>query len=110
VIDPSQDPSAGKALDFVGNLGVQLAVRDTDATGLDLAHSIGFKWVRVEMFWADIETTLHSYDFTKYDQLVSALAARGMKAHFVLCYGNALYTGRDWFAPPRTPSAIDGFA
>ncbi len=110
VIDPSQNPSAGKALDFLGNLGVQLAVRDTDATGLDLAHSIGFKWVRVEMFWADIETTLHSYDFTKYDQLVSALAARGMKAHFVLCYGNALYTGRDWFAPPRTPSAIDGFA
>ena len=110
LVDPSAVPEAAKVADFVGSVGVHVAARDTDTAGIDLAQSLGFKWTRVEMFWADIETTLHVYNFAKYDQFVSALATRGMKAHFILCYGNPLYTGPNWFSPPRTSSAIKGFA
>ena len=62
------------------------------------------------MFWADIETHAGVYNFSWYDQLVASLKARGMAAHFILCYGNAVYTGTDWFQPPRTLAATQGFA
>ncbi len=110
LIDPSENSSAANNSDLVGNLGVQLGPKDINATGMDLAQSLGFKWARIEMFWTDIETEPGVYDFTKYDDLLSDLTSRGMKAHFVLCYGNAFYTGLDWFSPPRTSSAIDAFA
>ena len=111
LLDPVATPVVAPAItDFTGSLGVEITHADATASGLNLAHSLGFGRIRTEMFWADVETQLGIYNFGWYDQLVANLKALGMQPHFILCYGNPIYTSADWFQPPLTPAAITGFA
>jgi hypothetical protein len=41
---------------------------------------------------------------------MSNLASCGLRPHFILCYGNPIYTGGSWLQPPVTPAAIHAFA
>ena len=109
-IDPFTPATAiGQAGTLNGGLGVEIEHTENTASTLDLARSLGFKWVRTEMFWADVETAPDVYNFAWYDSLLASLKARGMNAHFILCYGNPVYTGASWFVPPRTATAVTGF-
>ena len=58
------------------------------------------------MFWADIEQKAGVYDFSWYDKFVADLKTHGLEAHFILCYGNPVYTGSPWLHPPLTTAAI----
>lgn len=100
---------AGQASTLNGGLGVEIEHVDAAPAALDLVKNLGFRWTRTEMFWADVETTAGVYDFTWYDSLLAALKSRGLNAHFILCYGNPVYTGADWFQPPRTTAAVAAF-
>jgi hypothetical protein len=95
---------------LAGSTGVELEHVDITSNHWPLAQSLGFKWIRTEMFWTDVETTAGVYDFSWYDQVKAELVSHGMQADFILCYGNPIYTGGSWTQPPLTPSAVQGFA
>lgn len=71
-----------------------------------LAQS-GVRWVRMDFEWNLTETAKGIYDFAPYDRLMSALAPFGIRALFILDYGNRLY---DDGAPPRTEATRQAFA
>lgn len=58
---------------------------------LDMIAAAGFKFIRMDMYWQDIETTKGVYDWTPYDTLVSELDQRGIRALFILDYNDSLY-------------------
>ena len=110
VINPSGVVLAPQTVhDLCGSAGVEITHADATTTGLNLVQTLGFHRIRTEMFWADVETKAGVYNFTWYDQLVASLKTRGLQPHFILCYGNPLYTGTDWMQPPRTTAAITAF-
>ena len=53
----------------------------------------GVRFVRMDLFWHEVEQEEGRYDFSGYDALVAALAAHDMRLVFILDYGNALYDG-----------------
>jgi hypothetical protein len=109
-VDPAAPAIGTGVADLAGSAGVEMEHTELLAGRLTLAQSLGFKWVRTELFWTDVETTPGVYDFSWYDQLMSNLAGCGLRAHFILCYGNPLYTAGSWLQPPVTPAAIRAFA
>ncbi|HET7539026.1 MAG TPA: cellulase family glycosylhydrolase [Polyangiaceae bacterium] len=82
------------ATDLASRLAVNLhGIQDERA--LDIAHDAGFSAVRVDLVWASVERALGVYDFSQFDALVSALAARGMRLHLIVDYTNDLYPALD---------------
>ena len=111
LINPAGDVVATpKVSDLFDSLGVEITHADATAAGLNLVQSLGFHRIRTEMFWTDVETQAGVYDFSWYDHLAAELKARGLQPHFILCYGNPIYTGEaNYFLPPRTASAVTAF-
>ena len=64
-----------------------------------------FRWVRMDFAWGGTERTRGKYDFAAYDRLLASLDREGLRAMFILDYGNDLY-GPD---SPRTPEARAAF-
>ncbi len=93
--------------DLTPRLGVNIHFT-RDAAALDAAHSAGFTWVRMDLAWVEVETVPGVYDFSAHDQLIADLEIRGMRALFILDYGNPLYTGSERL-PPTTPAALEAF-
>lgn len=101
-------PGPSTSGNFLSNMGVAIHFT-TDEAGLNAAQAAGFAWVRTDLFWSDIETSRGRYTWTKYDALVAALERRGMRALFILDYGNTLYTPQ-WNSPPTTAAAMQAYA
>jgi polysaccharide biosynthesis protein PslG len=57
-------------------------------TDLDAMKAAGLKTVRSDMLWGAVERNKGHYDFSKYDALVKAIKARGMRPMFILGLGN----------------------
>ena len=117
--DASLTPTPPGGGNLMANLGVnihfpmppQFAV---DTRALDAARDAGFSWVRMDLFWSDVETKRGAYNFSNFDKLVTALEARGMKALFILDYSNLLHSDcprcSDWLTyGPQSPSTIKAF-
>jgi hypothetical protein len=66
----------------------------------------GFRWVRMDLFWHEIEREKGKYDFTAYRKLLAELDAAGLRALFILCYGNDLYEP----GAPKKPESQAAFA
>lgn len=96
--------------DFRDSAGVEIENIEDTPTALNLVASLGFRWVRTEMYWGNIELVPGVYDFSFYDGLASQLSPLGLKPEFILCYGNPLYTNDDWFGTPLTAGADTAFA
>ena len=58
---------------------------------LKMIQAAGCGFVRMDMGWNAIETTLGQYNFGACDNLYSACVARGLRVLFILDYGNTLY-------------------
>ncbi|HEX2673696.1 MAG TPA: hypothetical protein VHM25_22615, partial [Polyangiaceae bacterium] len=80
--------------DLVSRLAVNLHAT-LDERELDIARDAGFSTVRLDLGWAYVERTPGVYDFSQFDALMPALAARGMRLHLILDYGNDLYPALD---------------
>jgi hypothetical protein len=107
------DPTATliPALPGSGNLLSRMGVKINsivDNRALDIAKAAGFSWGRADLLWSLVEHSPNVYDWRFFDQLVSALQSRGMKALLILDYGNSLYTG-DPTLPPTTPDQVTAF-
>lgn len=107
VVDPAGPvaaiPTAGA---FTDGLGVNIHFTSDDQA-LNAIRGAGFTWVRMDLAWSRVETVLGTYNFANYDSLISSLEARGLKALFIIDYGNALYANA---SPPSTDAARAAFA
>lgn len=88
-------------------LGVNIHFTHDDQA-LDLAKLAGMGWVRMDLFWSSVETKSGVYDFSPFDDLVAALEAREMKAHFILCYANVLHSDGPDYAP-QSAATVQAF-
>jgi hypothetical protein len=108
-LDPAATliPAPAGSGDLLSRMGVNIHFTSDDRA-LSIAQAAGFSWVRMDLFWSAVETRPNVYVWNIYDQLISSLQSRGMKALFILGYDNALYTGSS-IAPPTTPAQITAF-
>jgi len=96
-IDVSLDPALSQLIPApidAAELRSRLAVNvhtTGNARALDAARDAGFSTVRLDLLWKHSELTPGVYNFEEFDWFVEALAARGMRLHLILDYGNPLY-------------------
>jgi len=92
--DPSRIPEAV----IPASVGVNIHFVTGRGKDLDMIAKIGFKRIRMDMFWNNIEKVKGHYDWSAYDTLAAELDQRGIGALFILDYNNSLYTskGIDW--------------
>jgi hypothetical protein len=98
------EPPPPELLELAPRLGVCIHLLRDDHS-LDLARDAGFKFVRMDMLWANVERA-GRYRFFAYDALLRALDARGMGVLWILDYGHPDHGG----STPRTPQDIAAFA
>jgi hypothetical protein len=72
-----------------------------------MMNDAGLRWVRVDLKWDTTEVSPGRYDFSSYERLLSELEAHGMRALFILDYGNPHY---DDGKPPSSVAARAAFA
>jgi len=57
----------------------------------DLITAAGFKFIRMDFVWSEIEQQKGVYDWSAYDELTANLDRRGIRAYYILDYSNPLY-------------------
>ncbi len=106
---PTRVPLAG--------VNVELAQYDASslARELDAIAAAGFTWVRQTFLWSDIEPSQGQFDFSRYDALVQAVAARPSLRLVAVLDGAPAWARRvdasdRLFAPPASMAAFGKFA
>ena len=89
------------------SLGVNVHFIDPRPGEVKMIAETGFRWVRTDFKWELTEHEPGNYDFSAYDRLLKQLDEFGLRALFILDYGNPLYTNDK---PVRTPAARAAFA
>ena len=97
------EPPPPESVELAPRLGVGIHLLRDDHS-LDLARDAGFKFVRMDMLWANVERG-GRYRFFGYDALLRALDARAMGVVWILDYGHPDHGG----STPRTPEDIAAF-
>ena len=87
--------------------GVNIHFTDPQPGEMKMLAESGVRWIRMDFKWNLTEPAKGTYDFAPYDRLMSALAPFGIRALFILDYGNRLY---DDGGPPRTEAVREAFA
>ena len=100
-------PSALPPLVIPDGLGVNIHFAGTDMTQVNKIADAGFKFVRMDFAWNNVERKPGEFNFDIYDQLVDSLATRGIKVIYILDYGNPIYKGA---SPPFTDESRAAFA
>jgi len=72
-------------------LGVNIHFTDSRAGEMEMIAAAGMRWIRMDFGWEATEREKGRYDFTAYERLLTALDRFGMRAIFILDYGNRLY-------------------
>lgn len=81
------------------NVNLHFPARDINALAARLS-AIGISFTRLDLLWNLSEQTRGQYDFSLYDPIISALAARGIRPLLILDYNNPLYDNTQ--SPPLT--------
>jgi hypothetical protein len=77
---------------------------------LGRAQAAGIGWVRIDFIWADVETAPGVFDWSVYDALAAAAAARGVNVFATLAYTPAWAThGAPTTGVPDDPAAWADF-
>lgn len=89
---------------------------------LNLIAAAGFKFIRMDFQWGGIEALKGKYNWKGYEELLSNLEQRGIRAIFILDYSNPLYeetvtspnpltqVEHKNTASPRHPESIEAYA
>jgi hypothetical protein len=88
-------------------LGVNIHLTHFSPEELQKLKDGGFGFIRMDMFWQDIEQKKGVYDFSSYDVLSSDLDKIGARPVYILDYANPLY---DNSQSPYTQEGRDAFA
>lgn len=92
---------------FPTGFGVNIHFTDPEPGEMKMIAEAGFRWVRMDFKWDLTEKERGRYDFSPYERLLRALDEHGIRALFILDYGNPLYTAGK---AVRTPQAQQAFA
>lgn len=88
----AQTTSAGLPGEVLpAGVGVNIHFVTGGAHDLDMIAAAGIKFIRMDMFWHNIEKVRGVYDWSAYDTLVSELDQRGIRALFILNLNDTLY-------------------
>lgn len=122
-ITPSMRASNIPELILPSGVGVNIHFTRDHEKDLDMIAAAGFKFVREDFFWGSIERQRGEYDWSDYDDLMTQLERRGMRAYFILDYSNPLYEGdvqatnpvthvleRRTTVSPQHPESVAAFA
>jgi len=74
---------------------------------MEMLAAAGFKWIRMDFDWNQLEYERGKYRFDAYDRLIAALDKHGIRALFILDYVNQFY---DSAQSPHSDEAIEAFA
>ncbi len=85
--------------------GVNIHFNDPQPGEMDLIHAGGFRWIRQDLAWNEVEKTRGVYDFSALERLFQSCRARGIRPLIILDYGNDRYQA----GAPRSPEARAGF-
>ncbi len=77
---------------------------------LDLIKAAGFKLIRTDFLWHNIEKEKGVYDFNVFDQLLPELTKRDLRAILILDYGNPLYNTTYSISTDSARQAFKNFA
>jgi hypothetical protein len=88
------------------SFGVNIHFTDAQPGEIKMIADAGFRWVRMDFKWDLTEPERGRYDFLPYERLLKDLEPFGLRALFILDYGNPLY-GK---GAPRTEAARQAFA
>jgi hypothetical protein len=77
---------------FPQGAGVNIHFTEARPGEIKMIADAGFRWVRMDFIWDLTEKERGRYDFSPYDRLMAALEPHGIRALFILDYGNSLYT------------------
>jgi len=103
-------------------VGVNIHFTRGHERDLDLIAAAGFKFIRMDFHWDEIERKKGEYDWTAYDELTANLEKRDIRPIYILDYSNGLYeeTGvakdshnggdKPSVDSPQNPGSVDGFA
>jgi len=72
-------------------LGVNIHIIVPRDNSIEMLAKAGFRWIRMDLAWEQVEHERGLYDFSGYDKLMSQLYRHGLRAIFILDYGNKLY-------------------
>lgn len=92
---------------FPSGFGVNIHFTDPESGEMKMIADAGFRWVRMDFKWDLTERERGRYDFAPYERLLRALDEHGIRALFILDYGNPLYTADK---AVRTEQARQAFA
>ena len=87
----ADNPSWPNAVDPLAGMGVNIHFTDPKAGELEMLSQAGFRWVRMDCGWGQIEKKTGIYDFSAYDRLLASLDKFHLRAVLILDYGNNLY-------------------
>ena len=92
----SQDQSAPAP--WIAGLGhgLGIQVHDRSEATLDVCAGAGFRFVRTDLFWSDVETQRHKLDWSRWDPFVAGLQARALRPIFILGFNNPDVYGGRW--------------
>ncbi|MCX7800470.1 MAG: hypothetical protein N2109_09035 [Fimbriimonadales bacterium] len=85
--------------------GVNIHFTHPEPGEMEMIRDAGFRWMRMDLFWHQIERERGRYDFSAYDVLVESADKHGLRLLFILDYGNDLYQK----GSPSTPEARAAF-
>lgn len=78
-------------LTLPAGLGVNLHLGSTSLTQIAQLAAVGFRLVRLDLLWNQVERQRAHYDFSRYEPVIEALLAHGVRPLCLLGYTNALY-------------------
>lgn len=87
--------------------GVNIHFTRAPERELNLLQAGGFRTVRMDLFWHEVEKQKGVYDFSEYDILVRDMTERGIRLLFILDYSNQFY---DNGVAPHTDEGRAAFA
>ena len=79
---------------FSGGLGVNIHFADGHRRDIERIAAFGFRVVRTDLLWANIETERGKYDWRPSDELVRQLTDNHLTPLLILDYSNPLYAAR----------------
>jgi len=89
-------------------VGVNIHFTRGHEQDLDLIAAAGFKFIRMDFAWGGIEREKGEYRWTAYEELTANLEKRGLRAIYILDYGNGLYEPGG--SAPQHPESVAAFA
>ncbi len=89
-------------------VGVNIHFTTGHRQDLDMIATAGFKVVRMDLAWADVERKIGRFDWSAYDELTANLDARGIRSYYILDYSNPLYEPGG--LAPQHPDSVAAYA